>query len=143
MRPMRTPRRTILIASASAMLLSTLTGCLHRRIHIVTDPPGATVHLNDVQVGRTPVEVDFTYFGVYDVRISKPGYEPILTSEKAEAPFYEWPGIDLIAEAIPTDITTNIEWSYTLEPIDNDIDGVLERAQELRDDLVKDTEEPN
>lgn len=138
MRHMRTAARAILIAASALLLVTALTGCLHRRIRIVTDPPGALVHLNDVQVGRTPVEVDFTYFGVYDVRISKPGYEPILTSEKASAPIYEWPGIDLLAEAIPAEITTEIEWSYTLEPIDNDIDGVLERARELRDDLVGD-----
>ncbi len=130
--------RTIAIILSASLLTATMTGCLHRRINIVSDPPGALVHLNDVQVGRTPVEVDFTYFGVYDVRLSKPGFEPITTSENAKAPIYEWPGIDLIAEAIPTNITTTIEWSYTLEPIDNNIDGVLERARELRDDLVQD-----
>lgn len=127
--------RLITITLGAALLTATMTGCLHRRIHITSDPPGALVHLNDVQVGRTPVEVDFTYFGVYDVRLTKPGYEPITTSENAKAPIYEWPGIDLIAEAIPTDITTEFEWNYTLEPIDNDIDGVLERARGLRDDL--------
>lgn len=130
----RRARRTVLTTTSIAAL-ALLPGCLHRRIYITSDPPGATVHLNDVEVGRTPVEVDFTHFGVYDVRLSKPGYEPIATSEKASAPVYEWPGIDLLAEAFPGDITTEIRWGYTLTPIDNDIDGVLDRARELRDDL--------
>lgn len=138
MTPMRPGTRAILMTLACAMLASTLTGCLHRRIFVTSDPPGATVYLNDVEIGRTPVEVDFTYFGVYDVRLRKPGYEPIATSEKASAPVYEWPGIDLLAEAIPADITTKVRWSYTLTPIDNDIDGVLGRARELRDDLNQD-----
>lgn len=138
MTPMRPGTRAIAMTVCSALLLPALTGCLHRRIFVTSDPPGATVYLNDVEVGRTPVEVDFTYFGVYDVRLRKPGYEPITTSEKASAPVYEWPGIDLLAEAIPADITTEIRWSYTLTPIDNDIDGVLERARELRDDLTDD-----
>ncbi|MCB9838345.1 MAG: PEGA domain-containing protein [Phycisphaeraceae bacterium] len=135
---MRRTHRAIVTTALGAMAASSMTGCLHRRIFIASDPPGATVHLNDVEVGRTPVEVDFTYFGVYDVRLSKPGYEPIVTSENAKAPVYEWPGIDLIAEAIPADITTEIRWSYTLMPVDNDIDSVLERARELRDDLGDD-----
>ena len=138
MTPMRPGTRDILLTTLAATVASTMTGCLHRRIFVTSDPPGATVSLNDVDVGRTPVEVDFTYFGVYDVRLSKPGYEPIATSERASAPVYEWPGIDLLAEAIPANITTEVRWSYTLTPIDNDIDGVLERARELRDDLNDD-----
>ena len=138
MTTMRLRSRNILLVAVLAACVTVMTGCLHRRIRIVTDPPGALVHLNDVQIGLTPVEVDFTYFGVYDVRVNKRGYEPISTSEKAKAPIYEWPGLDLIAEIIPVDITTEIEWSYTLTPIDNDIDGVLERARQMRDDLVQD-----
>jgi len=132
------PRTAIPLTAALAITSSTMTGCLHRRIFVTSDPPGATVHLNDVEIGRTPVEVDFTYFGVYDVRITKQGYEPITTSENAEAPIYEWPGLDLLAEAIPADITTEIRWDYTLTPIDNDIDGVLERARGLREKMNDD-----
>jgi len=134
---MRPATRTILILASAPLLVASMSGCLHRRINIVSDPPGALVHLNDVQVGLTPVEVDFTYFGVYDVRLSKPGYEPISTSEQASAPVYEWPGVDLLAELIPANITTDIDWSYTLTPIDRDIDSVIERARQLRDDLVQ------
>jgi len=126
------PTAQAMLVIAAALTALPLTGCLHRRIHIASDPPGALVHLNDVQVGRTPVEVDFTYFGVYDVRVTKPGYEPITTSEKIETPYYEWPGVDLIAEMIPADILTEVRWEYTLVPLDADIDGVIDRARELR-----------
>ncbi len=39
----------------------------------------------------TPLEVDFTWFGVYDVRVTKSGYEPLITSREAKAPLHETP----------------------------------------------------
>ena len=64
---------------------------VERRITITSEPSGAIVSLNDTEVGRTPVEVDFTYFGVYDVRLRKEGYEPIVTTAEAKAPLHEQP----------------------------------------------------
>ncbi len=116
-----------LIAGAGA-----LGGCLERRIHITSEPTGALVHLNDVEVGHTPVEVDFTYYGVYDVRVTKDGFKPLMTSAEASAPVYEWPVIDLAAEMIPARIVTDIEWHFTLEPADHDPDALIERARGLR-----------
>ena len=111
-----------------------LVGCetAQRRIVVTSEPSGARVHLNDVDVGVTPVEVDFTYFGVYDVRLRKSGYEPLLTSREAKAPFYEWPGIDLVAMALPGQEVTEIAWHFELEPEETDPAGVIERAVEMR-----------
>jgi hypothetical protein len=116
----------------------TLGGCIERRMFITSDPQGATVWLNDTEVGVTPVEVDFTYFGVYDVRLRKPGYEPLTTRAEAKAPLHEQPGVDLAAMAIPAKKTTRVDWHFTLEPVNNDPAGLVERAGELRGRLEPD-----
>ncbi|MFB3120043.1 MAG: PEGA domain-containing protein [Stenotrophomonas maltophilia] len=40
---------------------------------ITSEPPGALVWLNDREIGRTPVDVDFEFYGRYDVRLHLPG----------------------------------------------------------------------
>ena len=50
------------------------TGCLKRTISVTTEPPGALVWINDVEVGRTPLETDFTFYGIYDVRLRREGW---------------------------------------------------------------------
>ncbi|MBC7834186.1 MAG: PEGA domain-containing protein [Phycisphaerales bacterium] len=107
-------------AAAALLLLCPLTlvtGCVKRTISITSQPPGALVWLNDVQVGRTPCSTDFTFFGTYDVRLDLEGYEPVATSREAEPPIYEYPGFDLVAEAVPLNIATFIDWHFDLEPV--------------------------
>ena len=93
-----------------------LPGCLQRRIRITTEPPGARVWVNDTEIGVTPAETDFLYYGVYDVRIEHPSFEPVMTEREAEAPFWEYPGLDLIAEALPVTIDHTVEWHFDLLP---------------------------
>lgn len=123
------------VLRAAVCVVSTLAaaGCVERRIVITTTPGDATVYLNDVEVGRTPLEVDFTYFGVYDVRIHRQGCEPLVTSREAEAPLHEWPLVDLVAMAIPVRKRTVIRWHFDLEPESFDQGELLERARDLKD----------
>ena len=130
---------------AAAML--TLPGCLQRTISITTEPPGATVWLNDVEVGTTPLETDFTYYGAYDVRIRRAGYEPILDRRKITPPLHERPVIDLFAEMIPAKISNRIEWTFAMKPADESAQpaglgadasdaAAVERAKDLRGKLI-------
>lgn len=122
-----------------SLLLVSLPGCLERRIRIVTDPPGALVTLNDAQIGRSPAETDFTFFGRYDVRVAKEGYKTLNTTRKAVAPWYEYPFIDLLAVALPSNIETRLNWAFTLEPVEPEgpeaAAALLERARRLRAEL--------
>jgi hypothetical protein len=122
-----------LVAGATALLGGA--GCVERRIVITSEPPGAAVTLNDVDVGLTPLGVDFTYFGTYDVQVRKPGYEPLLTAADASAPWYEWPGIDIVSQAIPPTDRTVVRWHFDLEPVDLNEAALLDRARETRDAL--------
>lgn len=124
-------------ALLALLALAPLGGCAQRRLVITSEPTGALVRLNDSEVGLTPCEVDFTYFGTYDVRLSKPGYEPLVTSATAEAPVHEWPIIDLAAAAIPGKKETIIPWHFVLTPTVQDTPALIERAQSLQAQVVQ------
>lgn len=124
-------RLTLLLA-----VFATVFGCAERRIYVTSQPEGATVIINDVNVGQTPVEVDFLYYGRYDVRLSKDGYEPILTSERIKAPLWDWPGLDVVAAAVPGKEKKEVYWHYELTPAETDPDALIGRAATLRERLA-------
>jgi hypothetical protein len=115
-------------------------GCLERTIRVTSDPPGALVWLNDVEIGRTPAEARFKFYGTYDVRLELTGYEPVHAGRDAKAPFYEYPGPDAIAAALPMRLHNVIEWHFDLDPSPPSRDPAAEaemvaRARELREQL--------
>jgi len=73
-------------------------GCVERTITINSEPDNALVILNDQEVGRTPVKVDFTWYGDYDIIIRKQGHQTLQTNRRIKAPWYQYPGIDLFTE---------------------------------------------
>ena len=99
---------------------SVLTGCMtrtsDRRIVVTSEPSGARVWLNDVEIGRTPTEASFKFYGTYDLQLRLDGYEPIHEGRTAHAPLHEQPGLDLIAAAWPTRPRHQITWHFDLEP---------------------------
>ena len=110
-------------------------GCVRRTVTINTDPQGAAVTLNDDEIGTSPVSVGFTWYGDYDVIIRKEGYETLQTHRRIERPWYQYPPIDLVAEAfVPFTFHDRREMFFELvpaEPIDRD--ALLENAFEFRD----------
>ena len=134
MRSILSPRPALALLAACGCLA---TGCVRRTITITTDPPGTIVWLNDREVGRSPVDVDFDYYGTYDVRLEREGYEPQMTSGDAQAPWWDNVGLDLVAEVLPFPIHSRVEWHYTLEPIDDDPEALVRRARELRSKVAE------
>ncbi len=125
--------RHILIAAVlPAAAGSFATGCVRRTITITTEPPGALVWLNDREIGRSPVDIDFEHYGTYDVRLERPGYEPVMTSGTAQAPLWEFIGVDLLAELAPFRIHNHLKWHYVLVPRNDDPEPLVDRAQRLR-----------
>ncbi|MEQ9453725.1 MAG: PEGA domain-containing protein [Phycisphaeraceae bacterium] len=115
-----------------------LTGCARRTLLITSEPAGALVHLNDQEIGRTPIQLPFTYYGVYDVRLENEDSKPLWTTGKADPPWWAYPGPDFFAEFIPG-LHDRIEWHYTLDPApnpaDENIDAVNDRARQMRANL--------
>lgn len=122
-----------LLATAAILPAS---GCVKRTIRITSNPTGALVWLNDREVGRTPVDVDFVHYGTYDVRLVLDGHESQLTSGDAKVPLWDVVGFDFVAEVLPVQFESEVEWHYELEPrpADPEVERVqtIERARELR-----------
>lgn len=145
---------TPLLSLALLACAITSGGCLKRTISVTTEPPGALVWINDVEVGRTPLETDFTFYGTYDVRVRREGYEPIITSAKANTPIQEQPGIDLLAEAAPVRFSNVVRWHWVLTPLaeqslpkEQGEQALIARANALRGQMppkpIPDTSKPD
>lgn len=123
-----------------ALAAAALGGCLERKLSITSDPAGAVVYVNDVEIGRTPVEADFTFYGTFDLRVEKDGFEPLRARTPVRAPVYEYPPFDLVATALPVRIENNVKRHYVLTPARTldaptaaaDEEALLERARALR-----------
>ena len=129
------PRSLLLVLLLTPPLLTACGGGVQRTISVTSQPTGALVHLNDEEVGRTPVTIPFTWYGTYDVRVQKEGYLPLWTQARAKPPWWETPGLDLLAEAVPG-ARSEVEWHFDLEPrpepTDADADALLDRARAMR-----------
>ena len=118
--------------AALAALALTAGGCLERRLSIRSEPAGALVYLADEELGRTPLEVDFTWYGDYEVTLRLEGWQTLKTHRDIDAPFWEYPPLDLACELMPWRITHEECWSFTLAPAETPTDeGLIQRAGEL------------
>ncbi|MGA3066821.1 MAG: PEGA domain-containing protein [Tepidisphaeraceae bacterium] len=91
-------------------------GCVERTLSVNSDPPGALVYLNDQEIGRTPMEHDFVWYGKYDVALRMEGYETLKTSQQISMPVYQLPPIDLLAELVPITFRDEKSLFYRLTP---------------------------
>jgi len=112
------------------------TGCVERRMVIITEPFGAIVYdEKNEPIGAGPVDKPFTYYGKYQFRIAKDGYETQVVEQRVRAPWYEFPGLDFISEnLIPWTIRDVRYYRYALQPapiVPPEV--LLQRAQHLRD----------
>ena len=104
-----------LLYIALLFAILTLTGCVERKLTINTSPQDAVVILNDEEVGRSPVTVTFNWYGDYNVRIEKPGYETLNTHKNLEAPRHDKFPYDFFAQILnPKRIVDEYEWSFSL-----------------------------
>lgn len=118
-----------------AALLAPLAGCVERVMQLESDPPGALVHLNGEEAGRTPMRKNFLWYGTYDVELRKEGYRTQTARTRVWAPWWQIPPIDLLAEIIPLPLRDNQVVRYVLEPVSGrqtDPVRVVERAVQMR-----------
>jgi hypothetical protein len=113
-----------------------LAGCVTRTVTITSEPAGAKVYLNEREVGVTPLTCGFLFYGVYDVRLEKDGCKALWTTAKAKQPWWEYPGVDLLAQATgPKKV--NLAWHFKLDPqlpaARRDPAEVTARAREMRE----------
>ena len=103
-------------------------GCVERKLTINTEPQGALVILNDEQIGESPTTVDFDWYGHYNIRISKEGYETLKTHRELKSPWYDEIPFDFFDQIVyPGRIVDSYEWTFELSP----------KRQISRDELIQ------
>ncbi len=124
----------MLLAIAAILIL---TGCVERKLTINTKPQGALVTLNDEEIGTSPVTVNFQWYGDYNVRINKSGYETLKTHRKLKGPWYDKFPMDFFAQIVnPKRIEDSYQWTFELhEKIIPTKEALIENAQSLKNQL--------
>lgn len=132
------PVRSFLVV----LTLVLLCGCVERTMRIDTNPPGALVYMNDQEIGRTPLQRDFTWYGNYEVSVRKDGYRTLQTNTWVVAAIWQWPPFDLVADLLPFWLKDQRKILYALEPASTqpvDSGQILSRAVEMREMLESST----
>jgi hypothetical protein len=128
-------RNRMLLMLLSAFLLG---GCRQpeRTLVIESEPAGALVYLNGEEVGRTPMEHDFVWYGDYDVALRKEGYETLNTHRALKPPVYMWIPFDLVSEMAGA--KDRQVWRFEMTPTPQtsaDAQALFSRAAEMRTEL--------
>ena len=118
----------------TAAVLLLCGGCVQRELHVRSDPPGAAVWLNDREVGRTPFDREFLFYGNFDVVARADGYQTLKTSAQVTAPWWQWVPFDIITDFLPVRDDERIDLKLRPEPPPNP-PGTLARAEELKRQL--------
>jgi len=103
-----------LVLTAYCLLLTT--GCIRRNLTIRTEPPGATLIVNDETLGTTPHAWDFQWYGWYRITLLKDGYERLDDRMQLKAPIYFWIPLDLVMEVLPFPVRDDRALLYELKP---------------------------
>ena len=106
-------------------------GCVERNLTIHTVPEAAVVVLNDEEIGVSPVTVSFNWYGDYNVRVSKEGFETLVTHRELKGPWYDKFPFDFFAQVVNSKrIVDEYKWTFELQ----------ERQPPVREELIKKAE---
>jgi hypothetical protein len=132
-----TKRNTAKLTVVGLIMGLLLGGCVERKLTINTEPTGAVVVLNDEEIGTSPVTTSFEWYGDYNVRISKEGFETLKTHRNLKGPWYDRFPFDFFAQIVnPKRIVDSYQWSFTLAPqTQPDRDELIRDAQKLKGQL--------
>jgi hypothetical protein len=118
------------------LLLSTAatTGCMQRRMTIVSNPPGATAYVDGVEIGKTPVSHDFLYYGTREIRLVNEGYKTLTVLQPMSTPWYQVPPLDFLSDNLAFgEIRDERVYRYDLEPaVQEPFDNIIARGEQLR-----------
>src|SRR5205814_5476383 len=95
--PRQFPRRrwALALIAAGAVLSN---GCMHRRLTIRSEPPGAAVLVDGEEVGFTPTSIDYTYYGTREITLQKDGYKTLTTPVKLATPWYQVFPLEIVTD---------------------------------------------
>jgi len=111
-----------------------VSGCLEQTLTVTSEPEGALVVISDKEVGRTPLTIDFTWYGDYEVIIRYPekGYDTITTNANISPKWYTHVPLDLFADMMPWTIHDKRYLHYKLKKLKLPDDKTLiKRAEQM------------
>lgn len=93
-------------------------GCVERKLVIRTQPEGAVLRLDGVDIATpTPVELPATFDGVHHVEIVANGYRAVTTTAEVPARWHDWFPLDIVAQFLyPGTIRETLTFDFVLEP---------------------------
>lgn len=125
---------TQIVFGLSVTLL--LSGCVERRLTINTEPEGALVVLNDEEIGISPVTTSFEWYGDYNIRVSKEGFETLDTHRELKGPWYDHFPFDFFTLLNPKRTVDSYQWSFELAPkVQYTPEELIDAAKQLKDEL--------
>ncbi len=121
------------------LLLACTAGCgVYRTITVKSDPPGAMVYMNGLEIGRTPFTRDFVWYGTYDVEVRKDGYHTLKVKSDVNPPWWQVIPFDFFAELVPGHPHDHRRLYYSLTPMSDeaaDPELMIRRAARLAEQL--------
>jgi hypothetical protein len=135
MKPLRSNHPILLRCLPAIGLLWLIgSGCVQRQMDIRTDPPGAVVFMNDREIGRTPFNREFLWYGVYDVVIRKDGYQTLKTTATINPPLWQLVPLDLVTDFLPLKDERVVSFSLKPDaPVDPAV--LMQNAEQMQGDL--------
>ncbi|MBN9119105.1 MAG: PEGA domain-containing protein [Planctomycetes bacterium] len=88
------------VRGSGLLAVLALTGCVDRKFVIESNVPNAQVYVDNKSIGAAPAYAPFEYYGYYTITLVHPGYETVVTRKKVAAPWYAYPPLDFLAEAL-------------------------------------------
>ena len=129
-----------LYASVFIFAIVMVSGCggeVVRELTISSEPSGALVEVSGKEVGRTPVTIEFTYYGNYEVILRKEGYKTLITGVKLNPPWYQYPVIDFFTEISMCSFRDERYSHHVLEKAKTpDAADLVDRANKMRDRTI-------
>lgn len=95
-------KRTRFVATMFvAAALAASPGCVKKTIAVRSDPPGALVYLDGLEIGQTPLErVPFHFYGTREIVLHKRGYLTERRVVEIDQPWYSYFPVDVFSELI-------------------------------------------
>lgn len=133
---------------AGTLLACALCACRapQKTLIVDSDPTGATIWINgERQESVTPVRVPFEWYGSFEVRIEKEGYNSLATDVHVESELDGYPVFDLLS--LPFSKDRSFRRTVKLTPIGTvppevAIDRGLARAKVFRARMDREIREP-
>ncbi len=107
---------------------------------IRSDPPDAFVFVDGNNVGKTPLETKFTWYGKVNLVVEKPGFKTIESISNLPVSWYQVFPLSIIVDVfVPWNTKDRREFSFKLEPYSapHDIEELKKGMDDARDKVQK------